>query len=67
MTLYEYRFEAFNARADDEHLNRFAEFLDVLFERGWSVLQTSRDMASPGWWRVELIKEPGSQPQQHFI
>jgi hypothetical protein len=57
MALYEYRIEAFNARGDDQYLDRFAQRLEVLFDRGWSVIERSKDTASPGWWRVELFKE----------
>jgi hypothetical protein len=57
MLLCEYRLEAFNARGDDEYLDQFAQRLDELFDRGWTLLDSSREICSAGWWRVELFKE----------
>ena len=56
MIVCEYRFENFNARGDDEYLDRFAQRLDQLFAQGWTVLDSYRDAAFEGWWRVELYK-----------
>jgi len=57
MTLCEYRFEQFNARGDDDYVDRFAWRLDDLFDRGWTLLNSARETASPGWWRVELFRD----------
>jgi len=56
MPLCEFRFENFNARGDDEYLDCFAERLDQLFAEGWILLDSRRDGAFKGWWRVELYK-----------
>jgi hypothetical protein len=57
MLLYEYRLEAFNARGNDEHIDEFARRLDELLDLGWTLLDSSREIALAGWWRVELFKE----------
>lgn len=57
MTLCEYRFERFNACGDDKYVDRFARRLDELFLRGWTLVDSRREMASPGWWRVELFRD----------
>jgi len=59
MTLCEYRFETFNARGADEYLDQFAERLDGWFAEGWAVLDSKRETARAGWWRIELFKESG--------
>jgi hypothetical protein len=57
MLLYEYRLEAFNARGDDEYIDEFARRLDELLDLGWTLLDSTRERALAGWWRVELFKE----------
>jgi len=57
MALYEHRIEAFDARGGDAYLDRFAEYLEMLFDQGWSVLERSRDMACSSWWSAELFRE----------
>ena len=57
MTLCEYRFERFNACGDDTYVDRFAQHLSDLFDRGWMLLDSARETASPGWWRVELFRD----------
>ena len=60
MLLCEYHLEAFNARGDDEYFDQFSQRLDELFDLGWTLLDSSREMASAAWWRVELFKERSS-------
>jgi hypothetical protein len=63
MTVCEYRFESFNARGDEEYLERFAHFLDELFRIGWAAPEVIRHSAGNGWWLVSLYKEDGSMSQ----
>jgi hypothetical protein len=53
----EYRFENFNARGDDDYLNRFARQLDELFQAGWTAPEVNRDPAFKGRWQLCLVKD----------
>jgi len=57
MTLCEYFFVRFNARGDDEYVDRFAEHLNELLDQGWTLFDSGRETASPGWWRVDLFRD----------
>lgn len=64
MILCEYRFDRFNARGNDEYLDRFADHLNELLGSGWTAPEVIRDSASSGWWLVCLFKDRSSQPQE---
>jgi hypothetical protein len=57
----EYRFENFNARGDDEYLDRFSRRLNELFREGWTAPEINRDPANKGWWRLCLMKDGGGR------
>jgi hypothetical protein len=59
MILCEHRFEAFNARGADAYFDQFAERLSAWFAQGWALLDSKRETAHVGWWRIELFKETG--------
>jgi hypothetical protein len=59
----EYRFENFNARGDDEYLDRFSRRFERLFRAGWTAPEINRDPAVRGWWRLCLVKESDSRPE----
>jgi hypothetical protein len=56
MTVGEYLFENFDARGDDEYLDRFSHRLDELFAAGWKLLESRKDSGYKGWWRIELFR-----------
>jgi len=68
MSVCEYRFEPFDARGDDEYIDRFTQRLDKLFAEGWILVDSTRDKSFVGWWRVELFKEvnPGRGQNEAF-
>jgi hypothetical protein len=49
VTVCEYLFENFDARGDDEHLERFSDRLDELFASGWKLLESRKDAAFRGF------------------
>jgi hypothetical protein len=53
----EYRFENFDARGDEEYLDRIARQLDELFRAGWTAPEVNRDSTFSGWWKICLYKE----------
>ena len=59
MIRFEFQFENFNARGDDEYLIEFARRLDDLFGAGWTAVNANRDTAFRGWWQLCLLKEGG--------
>jgi hypothetical protein len=56
MIVCEYFFENFDALGDDEYLDMFSGRLDEFLAAGWTLLDSRRDAAYGGWWRVELFK-----------
>jgi hypothetical protein len=57
VTVFELRFERFNARGNDEHLDRMAALLDDLLDARWTLADAKRDPAGCGWWRVCLYRD----------
>lgn len=61
MTVCEFRYEGFNARGNDEHLDRMAALLDDLLEARWVLADAVRDPGGGGWWRICLYREMGQR------
>jgi len=57
VTVCELRLETFNARGNDEHLDRMAALLDDLLEARWVLADAMRDPAGGGWWQMCLYRD----------
>jgi hypothetical protein len=57
MTIYEFRFENFNARGSDDYLDRTAARLDRLLQSRWAMLDAKRDTGQSGWWSLCFYRE----------
>jgi len=56
VTICEFRFESFNARGDDEYLDRVTALLDDLLDARWVLDDAMREPAGGGWWRICLYR-----------
>jgi hypothetical protein len=57
MTIYEFRFENFNARGSDYYLDRTAAQLDCLLQSRWAMVDAKRNAAQSGWWSLCFYRE----------
>jgi len=57
VTICELRFERFNARGNDEYLDRLTALLDDLLEARWVLADAVRDPSGGGWWSICLCRD----------
>ncbi|MGH9715802.1 MAG: hypothetical protein ACRD4R_03600 [Candidatus Acidiferrales bacterium] len=57
MTVCEFRFERFNARGNDEYLDRVSALLEDLLEARWVLADAARHPEGGGWWQICLYRE----------
>jgi hypothetical protein len=55
VSICEYQFASFDARGNEDYLDRFATQLDALFQRGWTMADAARD--GRGWGQGCLYRE----------